>query len=162
MAKGNEVAHDSSDSEMVVTRLFDAPRELVFKAWTDPLYLVNWWGPAGFANTSLDIDVKPGGFWHFIMHSPDGFDFPNMIVFDEVVKPGLISYVHGSGDEEDSGQFKVVVTFEPQDDKTKFMMRVIFNSAEELDMVINEHGAMEGVNQTMYRLEQELAKMKFS
>ena len=63
---------DTSDRELVFTRVFDAPRELVFSAWTDPTHLAHWWGPDGFTLTIHEMDVTPGGVWRFIMHGPDG------------------------------------------------------------------------------------------
>ena len=69
----NEIKDDGSntaDREIVTTRVMDAPRELVFKAWTDPDHLVHWWGPTGFTNTFHEFDLKPGGVWRFVMHGP--------------------------------------------------------------------------------------------
>jgi uncharacterized protein YndB with AHSA1/START domain len=77
----------SADRELIFTRIFDAPRELVLKAWTDPKQIVKWWGPKGFATTTHEMDVRPGGVWRFIMHGSDGTDYKIKIVFLEVVKP---------------------------------------------------------------------------
>jgi hypothetical protein len=77
----------------------NAPRELVWKAWTDPKHLINWFGPKGFTNTFHEIDIKPGGVWKFTMHGPDGTDYPNLVVFDKIVRPEYITYTHGSFDE---------------------------------------------------------------
>lgn len=60
----------AADREIVATRVFDAPRDLVFKMWTDPKHIVHWWGPNGFTNTIHEMDVRPGGVWRFIMHGP--------------------------------------------------------------------------------------------
>src|SRR5450631_188479 len=102
-------AADTSDREIVITRVFDAPRELVFKAWTDPKHLVHWWGPNGFTNTFHEVDIRPGGVWRFTMHGPDGVDYPNRIVFEEIVKPERIVYAHSGGEENDLAQFHVTV-----------------------------------------------------
>jgi len=67
----------TSDREIVLSRVFDAPRELVFKAWTDSRHVAEWWGPNGFTTTVHEMDVRPGGVWRFVMHSPDGVDFDN-------------------------------------------------------------------------------------
>src|SRR5438128_10473572 len=77
----------TADREIVVTRVFDAPRELVFEAWTDPTRVVQWWGPHGFTTTIHEMDVRPGGVWRFVMHGPDGTDYPNKVGFAEAAEP---------------------------------------------------------------------------
>ena len=71
----------SARREIITTRVLDAPRELVWKAWTDPKHVAEWWGPNGFTNTIHEMDVRPDGVWRFIMHGPDGVDYKNEIVF---------------------------------------------------------------------------------
>lgn len=149
----------TADREIVITRVFDAPRELVFKAWTDPKHVAQWWGPNGFTNTIHEMDVRPGGVWRFIMHGPDGVDYPNKIVFIEVVKPERLVYAHGSDKEDDPEQFDVTITFAEQGDKTHLTMRSLFQSAAERDRVVKEHGAIEGGNQTLARFAEHLAQM---
>ena len=68
---------DTSDREIVISRVFDAPRTLVFKAWTDPQHLAHWWGPNSFSLTTHEMEFKPGGVWRFVMHGPDGCDYQN-------------------------------------------------------------------------------------
>lgn len=70
-----------------LTRVFDAPREVVFKVWTDPKHVAEWWGPRGFQTTIHEMDVRPGGRWRYAMRGPDGNDYPFDGVFVEVVKP---------------------------------------------------------------------------
>src|SRR3954449_1876611 len=113
MPASNPERNDSADREIVAVRVFDAPRELVWKLWTDPHHVAQWWGPNGFTNTIHEMDVRPGGVWRFIMHGPDGVDYPNRIVFIEVVEPERLVYSHG-GDEGDPVQFHVTVTFAEQ------------------------------------------------
>jgi len=149
---------DTKDREIVISRLLNAPRKLVFDAWTDPKHLINWWGPNGFTNTFYDIEVKTGGKWRFTMHGPDGMDFPNFIQFIEVVKPERLVYLHGSNEEEEPG-FKVTVTLEKQEDKTWLTMHSVFTRAAERDFVVREFRAIEGGNQTIDKLELELKKM---
>src|SRR5690349_21180875 len=86
-----------TDRELVVTRDFDAPRELVWEAWTNPQHIAQWWGPRGFTNSVLRMDVRPGGVFELIMHGPDGTDYPNFIEFIEVVRPERLTYAHGDG-----------------------------------------------------------------
>ena len=68
-------------------RVLDAPRDLVWKVWTDPKHLAQWWGPNGFSTTTSAYACKPGGVWRFVMHGPDGRDYENRITFDEIVVP---------------------------------------------------------------------------
>jgi uncharacterized protein YndB with AHSA1/START domain len=143
---------------MIITRVIDAPRELVFKAWTDPKHVAEWWGPNGFTTTTHEMDVRPGGVWRFIMHGPDGVDYDNKIVYIEIVKPERLVYSHGSDDEGESGQFETTVTFAEQGRKTKVTMRALFASVEDYEKT-KEFGAVEGGNQTLARLEAHLAKM---
>src|SRR3972149_4696907 len=98
-----------SEQELILTRIFDAPRELVFEAWTDPKHVAQWWGPNGFTNTIHEMNVRPGGVWRFVMHGPDGVDYPNKIVYDEIVKPERLVYSHVSGP-----KFQTTVTFDEQ------------------------------------------------
>jgi hypothetical protein len=77
------------DREIAATRVFAAPRELVWKVWTEPEHVVRWWGPNGFTTTTHSMDVKSGGVWRFVMHGPDGHDYQNKITYLEVVKPML-------------------------------------------------------------------------
>ncbi len=151
--------NETADREIVITRLLNAPRELVFKAWTDPKHLIKWWGCKDFTNTFHEIDIRPGGIWRFTMHAPNGMDFLNVVTYKEIVEPEKLVYEHGSGEENDEAKFNVIITFEDQDGKTRITMRSLFVSSAIRDMVIREFGAIEGGNQTLDRLEQELLTM---
>lgn len=72
---------DTADREITISRVFNAPRELVFRAWTEPQHLAQWWGPKNFTNTFHQFDPRPGGDWRFIMHGPNGTDYPNYSVY---------------------------------------------------------------------------------
>jgi len=148
-------ASTDTDREIIISRLFDAPRELVWKVWTQPEHVAKWWGPNGFTNTIHEMDVRPGGIWSFIMHGPDGTDYYNKIVFTEVVEPERLSYTHGGDEGED--EFLAVVTFTEKDGKTEVTMRSIFESAEVREKMIREVGAIEGGKQTLGRLGDYLA-----
>jgi uncharacterized protein YndB with AHSA1/START domain len=151
---------DTKDRELIITREFNAPRELVFQAWTDPKHLINWWGPNGFTNTFHEVDIKPGGVWLFTMHGPDGVDYRNRIRFHEIIKPEFISYLHDSDDPNDTNKFNVFVSFEEiGKKKTSLTMRMVFATAEERKAVVEQYGAMEGAHQTLGRLAEELKKM---
>ncbi|MCC6457824.1 MAG: SRPBCC family protein [Caldilineaceae bacterium] len=164
MTVKNEPKHETAGRELIIERVFDAPRELVFDAWTDPAHVAHWWGPTGFTTTTQGMDVREGGIWRFIMHGPDGTDYPNKIVYTEVVKPERLVYVHGDdkddndGDKEsDAGQFQVTVTFAEQGNQTQITMRMLFATTAEFDAA-KEMGAVTGANQTLDRLEKFLAQ----
>ena len=144
---------------IVVTRVFDARRELVWTAWTDPKHLAQWWGPNGFRTTTSAYDLRPGGDWRFVMHGPDGRDYQNRITFDEIVKPERLVYHHGGGDEVEPVKFRTTVTFEELDGKTTLTMRAEFSSAAERERVIREYGADKGAVQTLSRLGEYLDRL---
>ncbi len=151
-------SEESGDREIVIMRVFDAPRELVWEAWTQPEHVVQWWGPRGFTTTIHEIDVRPGGVWRHTMHGPDGTDYPDKSVFIEVVKPERIVYSHGGGKKGGPGaHFQATWAFEVQGDKTKVTLRLLFPSAAARERVIKEYGAIEGGKQTLERLGEHLA-----
>ncbi|TGM14012.1 ATPase [Leptospira selangorensis] len=140
--------------EIIGIKTFDAPRELVWDAWTDPKHVAIWWGPNGFTNTIHEMSVKPGGIWRFIMHGPDGVDYPNRIEFIEVVKPEKLVYDHG--DDSNPKQFHVTVVFEEEGSKTKLTMRSRFPSEDDIKKVADF--ALDGLRETLGRLENFLGK----
>jgi uncharacterized protein YndB with AHSA1/START domain len=160
MSAANRASSTSStaDREITATRLLDAPRELVFQVWTDPQHVAQWWGPRGFTNTIEKMDVRPGGVWQFVMHGPDGVDYPNRVVFLEVVPPERLVYLHGAERDDEPGQFHVTVTFTAEGKQTRLAMRTVFKTAAERARVIEEVGAIEGLNQTLDRLTEYLAR----
>jgi uncharacterized protein YndB with AHSA1/START domain len=152
----SEVTHeklDTSDREITVTRVFDAPRELVFAMWTDPKHVAQWWGPNGFSSTIHSMDVRPGGVWDFVMHGPDGVEYPNKIIYREVVKPERLVYSHVSGP-----LFQMTVTFADDGGKTRLTARMLFESAALRDQTVKQVGAVEGLKQTLGRLGEHVAK----
>ena len=142
----------TAEREIYIERTFQAPRSLVWDAWTKPEHILHWWGPTGFTNTSHEMDVRPGGVWKFIMHGPDDTDFPNKIIFSAVDKPERLEFMHGD-DIEGGNYFDVIVTFQESDGKTTLSMRMIFKTKEERDLVVEQYGAIEGNKQTMDKLE---------
>jgi uncharacterized protein YndB with AHSA1/START domain len=155
LTASNSEATLTSDREITVTRVFDAPRELVFEAWTDPEQVVQWWGPFGFTTTIQEMDVRPGGVWRFVMHGPDGTNYNNHVVFEEVVKPKRLVYRHGGGEENDIKEFHVTVTFDEDEGKTRLTLRLVAESPAERDRMV-EFGALEGGKQTLERLAEYL------
>jgi len=150
---------DRDPRSIIGTRIFDAPRELVFAAFTDPKHLAQWWGPDGFTTTTSKFEFRPGGVWRFVMHGPDGRDYQNRITFDEIVPPARIVYHHGGGDDVEPVQFTPTVTFEDLGGKTRLTWQGTFPSAEERARVIREYGADKGLVQTMTRLVDYVAAM---
>jgi len=148
---------------IIGTRLLDAPRKLVFAAWTDPKHLAQWWGPNGFTTTTHAFDFRPGGVWRFVMHGPDGRDYQNRITFDEIAPPERIVYRHAGGDDVEPVQFTQTVTFEDiGNGQTRLTWQGRFPSAEERARVIKEYGADKGLVETMARLVDYVASMSSS
>lgn len=150
---------NTAEREIVITRLFNAPRALVWSAWTDPEQLAKWYGPRGFTTTTHSMDFRPGGAWLYTMVGPDGTTYPNKVAYREVVKPERIVYDHGGDDAftAEIGDFYAMVTFEAQGEKTKVTMRSIFATKAARDLVSEKYGAVEGGNQTLDKLGEHLA-----
>lgn len=153
------MAQDSiKDREVVISRVIFASRERVWNAWTDPNQVPLWWGPNGFRNTFHKFDMRVGGTWEFIMHGPDGTDYPNRLIFREIKEYERLVFAHDSNIDNDPNGFHTEVTFEDQGDMTKVTMTSVFKSAEARNLVVEKFGAIEGGNQTLGRLEAHLGK----
>jgi uncharacterized protein YndB with AHSA1/START domain len=153
-------AESTADREIVLTRILDAPRELVWQAITSPRHVVNWWGPIGFSITIEEMDVRRGGVWKHTMHGPDGADYPGKSVFKEVVRPERLSYKHAGGKKGEPGaHFESTWTFEAQGEKTKLTLRMVFDSAAARDLNVKTYKSIEGGNQTLDRLAGYLPKI---
>lgn len=149
-----ELTHNASEREIVMTRIFDAPRALVYRAYTDAENIGKWWGPNGFTTTTHEMDVRPGGVWRFIMHGPDGKDWSNKILYKEVVAPERLVYEHGE-DNDKGPHFVVTTTFEEMEGgKTKLESRLLFPTKEARDTAA-AYG-IEGGKQTHNRLAEYL------
>ena len=135
---------------MVVSRLIDAPRALVYEMFTDPKHLAVWWGPSGFTTTTSAHALEADGMWRFVMHGPDGTDYQNRIVYEEVVPGVRLAYRHDDGG--GCNRFQSVITFADEDGKTRVTLTADFESAEEAQRVAGEFGALEGGSQTLDRL----------
>ncbi len=147
---------DTSDRELIITRLLNAPVSLVWEVWTNPEHIKNWWGPTGFTNTISLMDVKPGGEWDLVMHGPDGTDYKNKSVFKEIVKPERIVYDHVS-----APKFTATITFEEQQGKTLLTWHMLFETKEQFEQVVKTFKADEGLKQNIVKLEAYL-KAQFS
>ncbi|MGZ3931932.1 MAG: SRPBCC family protein [Bacteroidia bacterium] len=145
--------NETSGREISISRLFDAPLELVWTVWTQPEHLKNWWGPSGFTNTIHRMDVKPGGQWDLTMHGPDGTDYENESIFKEVVHHKKIVYEHLTWP-----KFITTVEFEAQGRRTFIKWQMLFESTEERAKTIQKHKADEGLKQNMEKLDAYLQK----
>ena len=147
-----------SEREIVVSREIDAPRELVWKAMTDPKQVVLWWGPRGFTTSIETMDLRTGGSWKLTMRGPDGAEYPNRSTFVEVVEPERIVYDHGGGRKGGKGaHFRATWTFEDLGGRTRLTGRMVFPTPEDRAHVIKEYDAVEGGKQTLARLAELLA-----
>ncbi len=140
-----------SDREIVVSRTIEGPRRLVWEAWTDIRHLTHWWGPNGFTTTTHSFEFRPGGVWDFIMHGPDGTDYPNRIEWREILPPERLVYLHGESDD-DPEAFVSTVTFVERGGATEVTMRSLFKSKQQRDDVVEKYHAIEGGKQTLGRL----------
>jgi uncharacterized protein YndB with AHSA1/START domain len=127
MSQQNETELETTDREIVSSRIINVPQEKIFAALCSPNILAQWWGPEGFTNSFQTFDMRPGGTWEFIMHGPDGTDYPNKNVFVEITKPERVVFDHVY-----PPLFRMTITCERLDqaDKTRFGFRMLFESAE--------------------------------
>jgi uncharacterized protein YndB with AHSA1/START domain len=121
----NNPVTKSPVKEIIITRVFDAPRALVFKAWTDPKQLAQWWGPRGFINPRCEMDVRPGGLIRIDMHAPNGTVYPMAGVYLEVIESERLTYTSGALDEKGKQLFEFlhVVTFAERNGKTTLTLK---------------------------------------
>ena len=153
-----EPRRDVEDREIVLTRVYDAPRDLVFAAWTDPEHVGQWFGPRGFTCAIHEIDVRVGGRWRFDLRGPDGTVYPNRVVYLEIDRPHRIVYDHGTDVDDDPGRFRVTVTFDEQaNGKTVMTVRQLHPTKEQRDQKIG-FGAVELGGQTFDKLAEHLAR----
>jgi uncharacterized protein YndB with AHSA1/START domain len=148
----NDAYQEVIEREIVLVRVFDASRETVFDAWTNPESICRWFGPKGFTIETRSIDVAEGGSWHFDMIAPDGHRFINRMTFLEIVRPSRLVLDVGSDIDDDPHQFRVTVTFDDQSDgKSVLTMRQLHVSPEWRAQAIG-FGAVELGLQTLDKL----------
>ena len=148
--------------EFVMERIFDAPREHVFKVWSDPKHVAQWWGPAGWTLPVCEMDFRPGGVWLYCMRGPEGEESWGRAVYQEIVEPERIVYVDAFADAEgnpvaDMPEILVTVEFIEHEGKTKLLSRAQFASAADLEATL-AMGMAEGLRETWDRLEAYLAQ----
>jgi uncharacterized protein YndB with AHSA1/START domain len=149
----------AAGEEMVLTRVLAAPRTLVFKAWTDPEQLAEWWGPHGFTAPRCEVDARPGGALRIDMRGPDGVTFPMVATFTELVEPERLSFTATVPDEDGVSQIetRTIVTFEEQGGKTTLTVRSRVVKATKAGETYVE-GMQVGWSQTIERLAELVAK----
>ena len=157
MARATDTAA-ASDREIIVTRTIEGARPLVFGAYTDVKHLAHWYGPDGFTTTTHQFAFRPGGVWEFIMHGPDGTDYPNRIEYREIVPPERIVYVHGAS-ADDPKEFVSTVSFVARGAATEVTMRAVFKTKAMRDEVVERYHAIEGGKQTLARLAMYVATL---
>lgn len=137
--------------EIVISRAISAPRELVFEAFTQVRHLSRWWGPEGFTTTTRSFEFHAGGAWDFVMRGPDGTEYQEWITWTEIVRPERIALVHGES-RDDPNAFTSVLTFEPDGEQTRIVMRTVFPTKELRDEAVQKYHAIEGGEQTLGHL----------
>jgi uncharacterized protein YndB with AHSA1/START domain len=159
MSDRSQVILPADVPEIIMSRLIDAPRDLVFDAFSSPSQLARWWGPTGFTLTTHDMTFAPGGVWRFIMHGPDGRDYNNKIIFREIERPERISYAHPGDDGVEPVRMEVTVSFVEDEGKTRLTLRQRYDALAERDRVDQHYGAAEGGRQCLARLDAYVAEM---
>lgn len=168
----NKVTQRVEGNTLILERIFDAPRELVFKMYKEPEHLVNWWGPNGWTLPVCNIDFRPGGVWHYCMKCEDknqgefyGQESWGKTVYHEIVEPEKIVYTYYFSDAEGNVSENMpetlsTVTFLPYEEgKTKVITRAEYISPEALKTVM-DMGMLEGFSQTWDRLDSHLKNIQ--
>ena len=140
-----------ADRELVIARVIDAPRELVFEAFTAVRHLSQWWGPSGFTTTTRAFEFRVGGVWDFVMHGPDGTDYQEWITWTAIAPPERIALLHGEY-RGDPNAFESVLTFVPDGAATRIEMRTVFPTRALRDEAVEKYHAIEGGQQTLSNL----------
>jgi uncharacterized protein YndB with AHSA1/START domain len=138
MATRNSPAVRRAEQELVITRVFDSPRELAFKVWTDPKHLAQWWGPNGFTNPVCEVDARRGGAIRIHMRGPDGTVYPMTGVYRKVVEPERLVFASSALDTEKDAKTALTVH-----------SRVVTSTAEAAPYL---KGMEEGWTQSLERL----------
>jgi uncharacterized protein YndB with AHSA1/START domain len=171
----NQTVSKMEGGELVLARTFNAPRELVFKVWTEAEHLAQWWGPAGMELTVLKLDVRPGGIYHFGMKSPEGFEMFGKFVYYEIAAPEKLVYTNAFADAEGNTirapffatpvfplEIMNTLTLAEQDGQTMLTLRgAPYNATEEeRQFFASMHESMhQGFSGTFDQLERHLAKV---
>ncbi len=148
----------TADREIVISRVIEAPRALVFEAFTEVRHLSRWWGPNGFTTTTRMFEFRVGGEWDFVMHGPDGTDYQEWISWTEIDPPARIALRHGES-RNDPNAFASVLTFEADGAATRIEMHTLFPTKELRDEAVGKYHAIEGGQQTLGNLADYIAEI---
>jgi uncharacterized protein YndB with AHSA1/START domain len=157
-----------SEFDVVLKRTYDAPVDMLWRAWTDPQEMKQWWGPKSFTNPVCELDVRVGGAWKIVMRSPDGTDYPITGVYREVVPNkrlvmtdsvaehnqdwhDLVNASRPEGSGQSPTEYLITVTFEENNGRTTVSVRTHFNSAADRDALV-KIGMSEGWNESFDKL----------
>ncbi|MBI5283565.1 MAG: SRPBCC family protein [Chloroflexi bacterium] len=152
-----DIAAPPGKQEIIITRTFDAPRELVFRALTDPALIPQWWGPARLTTAVETMDVRPGGIWRFVQHDAEGNEYAFHGIYREVDPPARLVYTFEF--EGMPGYVSLeIVTLEEHDGTTTVTNTVAFHTVEDRDGML-ESGMEGGATESMDRLAALLATM---
>ncbi len=141
-----------ANRELKISRVLNAPVELVWEVWTNAEHIKNWWGPNGFTNTIHKMDVTENGEWLLTMHAPDGTDYPNKSIFTEIVLHKKITFKHLNPN------FITTVEFESQGNQTLMNWSMLFDTVLEFEAVVKTFKADEGMKQNVEKLSNYLSK----
>lgn len=158
MSTNNDSAETFVGREFLITRVFDAPRALVFKAWTDPGLVAQWWGPHGFTNPVCQWDARPGNAIHVVMRAPNGAEHPMGGAFREVLGPQRLVFTSSALDENRKPLFELLhtVTFTERNGKTTLTTRArVLNTTDTAARYLPGYEA--GMTQSLERLAECLA-----
>ena len=141
---------ETAERGVVISRLINAPRDLVWKVMTEPEHQNKWWGPDGFSNVEVTMDFRVGGAWTYVMVGPDGTRYPNRVVFKEITSPCRWVSDHGDGVRV---WFESTITLDETAEGTRVTIMHLFPSKESRDEVVDKYGAIEGGKQHLAKLE---------
>jgi uncharacterized protein YndB with AHSA1/START domain len=162
MAARSSATADSVQRELTITRIFDAPRALVFKAWTDPKHVAQWWGPKSFTNPVCEMDLRPGGAFRIVMRAPDGIEYPTTGIFREIVEPERLVFSNAALGKEGNPVLEglTTVTFAEHGGKTQLTLHTLQTSAVgfEAEAAPKLAGMEEGWAQSLDRLAEHMAR----
>lgn len=152
----------AEDKALVITRTFDAPRALVWRAFADPYHLAQWWGPRHFTNPVCELDFRVGGRWHNVMRGPDGSEYPVDVEFIEIVEPERIVYRNAPAKGEIWGDnpppsFLRTIAFAEVGGSTTLTIRAEFETVEHKDAVVRR-GWIDGTNESLDKLAELLRR----
>jgi uncharacterized protein YndB with AHSA1/START domain len=155
-----EARKNFAEREVVITRVYDAPRALVFKAWIDPKHLKQWWGPKVFTNPVCEVDARVGGAWRIVMRAPDGVDYPCGGVYREIVEPERLVFTNIATDKDGNPILDGLTTVMFAEEGRKTKLTLTTRAVALVDYAAAYLQGMEaGWTQSLETLAEELAKL---